>query len=501
MTKYTPEDVKQVADFMRHAKDGRPFALLTGAGCSKAAGIPLADELLNEINTTSKFEPALDGLSEEDRKNYGRVMARLVRAERKDLLMPYLEKAKVNWAHIAIAAMMGAGYIARVLTFNFDNVLARACGICGLYPATYDFVTGASSSTDHIVSPSIIHLHGQGYGLSMLNSEDETKKHAEKLRPLLMSTMRSHPLLVVGYSGLADQVFPIINDEYNGEERLFWAGYRESPEQHINAFVAKGGALTKYLGGADADLFLVQLAQQLGCWPPVIFEKPIEHIRREIIPVSAFPISDGKEYASGLDVLAALRNQLDLMEDVLKTDAPAMRASANLMKGDYEAVIRSSERGENVPDDYLFDAFFQSGNDLAKKYEGTEEPSLFDAALEKYQAALKLEPNHFSVLHNWGNILLCKAKVKKSASLFDDAREKIEAALQIKPGEAYNMACLCALTGDIESAKKHLMHWLDEGTMPSLDHLREDRDLDSLRDLDWFASFLAKAEASKRDGK
>lgn len=241
MSKYTPEDVKNIAEFIRHAKDTRPFALLTGAGCSKAAGIPLASELVDEINRTPRFEPALRELSEDDRKNYGRVMACLGRNDRKGLLNPHLIGAKVNWAHIAIAAMIGAGYVARVLTFNFDNVLARACGICGIYPATYDFVTGASSSTDHIVSPAIIHLHGQGYGLSMLNSEAETERHAENLRPLLHATMHEYPLLVVGYSGLADRVFPILSQEYRGDERLFWVGYSENPEAHISDFIRACG--------------------------------------------------------------------------------------------------------------------------------------------------------------------------------------------------------------------------------------------------------------------
>ena len=35
--------------------------------------------------------------------------------------------AGINWGHIALAQMMRAGYVDRVLTVNFDTILHRAC--------------------------------------------------------------------------------------------------------------------------------------------------------------------------------------------------------------------------------------------------------------------------------------------------------------------------------------------------------------------------------------
>ena len=160
MPVYTKTDIENIAGHMRYNPEERPFAVITGAGCSVSAGIPLAAALVEEINTKDQFAHCIAGLTDAERQDYGRCMAQLSKSERNDLLGPYLENSSINWAHIALASLMKAGYVGKVLTFNFDNVLARACGLNGLYPAIYDFVSGVADTFDHIVSPSIIHLHG-----------------------------------------------------------------------------------------------------------------------------------------------------------------------------------------------------------------------------------------------------------------------------------------------------------------------------------------------------
>jgi hypothetical protein len=42
-------------------------------------------------------------------------MKALSPAERKDLIVEYIGKAKINWAHIAIAQLMKCGYVTRIL--------------------------------------------------------------------------------------------------------------------------------------------------------------------------------------------------------------------------------------------------------------------------------------------------------------------------------------------------------------------------------------------------
>ncbi|MBZ9996445.1 TPR end-of-group domain-containing protein [Mesorhizobium sp. BH1-1-4] len=453
MGKYSSEDVKRLAGFIRHAKDTRPFSLLIGAGCSKAAGIPLARELIKEINESSQFQPHIAKLSDDDRKSYGRLMACLSKNDRKDLLGKYLKEAKVNWANIAIAAMMASGFVSRTMTFNFDSVLARACGICGLYPATYDFVTGASRTTDHIVSPAIIHLHGQGYGLSMLNSDQETKDHAERLRPLLMETIRTSPLLVIGYSGLADAVFPVIVSEFDGTERMFWIGHGDDADANVSQLLAKNPQLAEYFGGADADTFLVRVAQELNCWPPMVFQNPISHIRNEISPITKFPIDGTSDV--GVDVLEALRKKLDLIEIDPTVEDLALRASMDLLKGDFGEIIAASNRGEDIPPRVLAAALLGEGTQIIEKARASGEAALFEAAIQKFKTALEIQSDSHEALTFWGDALLGKARAAGETTLFDSAGEKYEAALNIKPdiAEALNnwgnaMLAKARITGD-----------------------------------------------------
>jgi hypothetical protein len=233
-------------------------------------------------------------------------MSCLAHNERRSLLQPYLENARANWAHVAIAAMVKAGLIARILAFNFDSVLARAFGQAGFYPATYDFTAAGSPATDYLPTPAVVHLHGQGFALKMLNSNEETEKHANDLQPLIQQSFYQAPFLVIVYSGQSDAVFPVIEKAFTGAERLIWAGYQEEADTNIRNLLKKGGNTAEYLGGADADLFLIDLARALECFPPPMFEDSYGYLLEELESLTEFPMSGNNE----VDILRNLRKKL-----------------------------------------------------------------------------------------------------------------------------------------------------------------------------------------------
>ena len=70
---------------------------------------------------------------------YPDCMAALERGVRRDLIGAYIDKAKINWAHIALAQLIDGGYVDRVLTTNFDPLISRACALVNSFPAVYDF--------------------------------------------------------------------------------------------------------------------------------------------------------------------------------------------------------------------------------------------------------------------------------------------------------------------------------------------------------------------------
>ncbi|HOS42927.1 MAG TPA: hypothetical protein PK794_04475, partial [Armatimonadota bacterium] len=196
----------------------------------------------------------------------------------------------------------------------------------------------------------------------------------------------------------------------------------------------------------------------------------------------------------------------------------------------------------------LHEALYNWGNaldDRARLTEGAAAGALFADACERYAAAVAVKPDKHAALYNWGSALADRAGLTEGAAaeaLFADACERYAAAIAVKPdmhealnnwgialvarfhlhihaeicdflGEAekicirsaelsenrkvYNLACVKALQGKDEEC----LHWLETAlahdTLPSVEHLMADRDLESVRDKDWFRQFIAKVEEQR----
>src|SRR5262245_36721234 len=121
------QTIDDVVERLRQARDqGRKCSLLIGAGCSVKAGIPTAAGFVEEIR--KRYERDYQRARE---KSYPHCMAALSHGERRDLLVEYIDHAKLNWAHIGIAQLMRHGYVDRVLTTNFDPLVVKACALLG----------------------------------------------------------------------------------------------------------------------------------------------------------------------------------------------------------------------------------------------------------------------------------------------------------------------------------------------------------------------------------
>ncbi|ENC6397965.1 hypothetical protein ABKX72_003790, partial [Aeromonas veronii] len=347
-------NVSDLAKFMRKAKDGnKPFVFFTGAGCSVTAGIPLAKRLTEEMHRC--FETELKLLVGADREDYGKCMAQIGRDDRRRFLKSYIDQAKINWSHIALACLLREGYISRVLTFNFDNLLARSCGLLGLYPATYDF-TAANLNLYHLIdNPAIVHLHGQSHGFAQLNSDKETAEHAAQLSQFVCATLNESPALFIGYSGQADAFFPQIKNHFSGQHRLFWVDVQEQAPTHISESILKT-SLAYYMRCANgSDLFLIELAQQLDCFPPMIITDPYAHLLEELDAVTDYPqhnngktvhpdvqLDDNQSVSIATqDILQELRLRL-MQAQKLERDAQRPNYLELFLQGKYQDIIELS---------------------------------------------------------------------------------------------------------------------------------------------------------------
>ncbi|MBQ4673969.1 tetratricopeptide repeat protein [Aeromonas dhakensis] len=400
MDKMPPQyNISDLAEFMRKAKDNnKPFVFFTGAGCSFTAGIPLAKKLIAEMH--QRFKTELKLLVGADREDYGKCMAQIGRDDRRRFLKSYIDESKINWAHIALACLLREGYIGRVLTFNFDNLLARSCGLLGLYPATYDF-TAANLNLYHLIdNPAVVHLHGQSHGFAQLNSDEETASHAAQLSQFVCATLNESPALFIGYSGQADAFFPQIKNHFSGQHRIFWVDMAEQAPAHIADSILQT-SLAHYMRCADgADLFLIELAQQLDCFPPMIFTDPFAHLLDELKAVTTYPQNDennennesnesnesyGDRSASTSvqDILNGLRQRLkEAQQREHETRHPNYLGL--YLQGKYQDIITSSESLgalEIVDQVWVARAYL---NRALKQTDPEQEIEMYDALIERF---------------------------------------------------------------------------------------------------------------------
>jgi NAD-dependent SIR2 family protein deacetylase len=175
-----PRTLEDIVEALR-PKPGttRKCTVLLGAGCSISAGIPSAGAVVEHIRTAY---PA--AYARATPKDYPGCMAALDRGVRRDLIGGYIDNAKINWAHLALAQLIDHDFVDRVLTTNFDPLVSRACSLINSFPAVYDFAASHLFNPDQVSEKSIFHLHGQRDGFVLLNTREEVNKHRRYVKPV-----------------------------------------------------------------------------------------------------------------------------------------------------------------------------------------------------------------------------------------------------------------------------------------------------------------------------
>jgi hypothetical protein len=223
----------------------RKCTLLIGAGCSVKAGIPTAQGFVEIIK---KEYPCAYGNASE--KTYPQCMAQLAPGERRDLIARYVDSAKINWAHLAIAQIVKNGFIDRILTTNFDPLVVRACALLGIFPAVYDFAASRLFEPAQIADPAVFYLHGQRTGFVLLNTKQECEDLSNLLEPVFHDATQGRVWLVAGYSGENDPVFGHLAKVPRFNYKLFWVGYGDNePPAHVRDQLLVDGKYSFYVPG------------------------------------------------------------------------------------------------------------------------------------------------------------------------------------------------------------------------------------------------------------
>lgn len=326
--------VTEIAKTLRDSKrQGTPIVVFTGAGCSKSSGMPLASELISEIN--KKYKGNLKSLPDQQKKDYGACMSRLTPHEQKTLIEKHISKAKINWAHIALASLLKHGYLGKVLTFNFDNILTRACSLDNFFPPTYDLKVLSEEYFSAIPNQSIVHLHGQWSGFQLANSDKDTGTQAEKLKNYIKNTINTSPSLFIGYSGGADAFFKLVEEDFIGQHRLFWVDYAKEPNSNVRKFIDANPNHRNYIPEQDADQFLLELAIELKCFPTDLFKDSIQYMKSLCEEITAFPLIDSKNH---IDILSDIKTTLEAA-NTSKTIITSIKLASYFYSNKYDAIL------------------------------------------------------------------------------------------------------------------------------------------------------------------
>lgn len=342
--------VEDIADAMRRDRPkegsiglGRTVFLI-GAGCSRAAGVPLAREIAQELTVRLAVNY---GLVAQDCTSEKQAFASLVTARKypggltlaggdidwgavydhifaehystpkevQPLFAEFCDRAegRINWANICIGELVRLGYISTIVTTNFDQLVLQGIAGAGRLPVVADGLDSLNRVAGEPSHPQLIQIHGSRHTYYLRNSAADLRKVAEDdgARHAMEELIRGAKLFVViGYGGREPGImnFLISAGKRWPDTQIYWVQHSNKAEELEP--LAKQFLQTSRRGktvlGQDADAFFMRLCQLLGIGAPRSIVDPIAHLRS---------ISDQIVTSENADIRNLLTEQAALLSD------------------------------------------------------------------------------------------------------------------------------------------------------------------------------------------
>jgi hypothetical protein len=242
----------------------RPLLVFLGAGASMSSGMPSATQCIwewkREIFLTNNPDvektqfselslpsvrlriqawldrqrryPALDH-PDEYSAYIGECFARS--DDRRIYFEKWVKRCSPHLGYQLLAELARQGLVASVWTTNFDALAARAATSINLTAIEI----GIDSQQRLYRAPgdaelACVSLHGDYRYDPLKNTAPELIKQEKELRESLVQAMRTHTVLVCGYSGRDESVMAAFSDAYDaahfkGHHPLFWTQYGDYP--------------------------------------------------------------------------------------------------------------------------------------------------------------------------------------------------------------------------------------------------------------------------------
>lgn len=295
--------------------------LLTGAGCSVSAKIPLAKDIAQEL--VCKLSAAY-GLSEEGCDSPELSLKKLVEAgyfqlpegnatnegraaaswsavydqifsshynspkEVHRIFSDIFDKngRRINWTHICIGELVRVGYISTVLTTNFDQLALEGIARAGRLPIVADGLEYLGRITGDSPHPQLIQIHGSRHTYHLRNSIEDTEELSRdhSARHTIDELFRTaRVFLAVGYGGREKGIMELLIEagKRYPDTRIYWCTYSEQAEDLpplVKEFLDTSKH-AKVIFGYDSDQFFDELLGHLNIRAPKIIEDPLFILR------------------------------------------------------------------------------------------------------------------------------------------------------------------------------------------------------------------------------
>ncbi len=457
-----PRSIDEIVETLKDGKDrGRGCTLLIGAGVSVTAGIPTAAGFVDLIQKRFPYKYGQVSLP----RTYPKCMGQLLADERRGLISKFVDDALINWAHVCIALLIQNGYVDRVLTTNFDPLVAKACALLGVFPAVYDFAASQLFKAASLPDQAIFHLHGQRTGFVLLNTEKEVDRLSKASEPVFENAGQGRTWIVVGYSGEQDPVFKHLADIPGFDNGLFWVSYKDQqPADHVQNTLLSDEKSAFYVSGFDADSFFITLCQRLSIFPPRLVARPFTHLAGILSMFAPYQLPG---QSTGEDVTRIAREWISSavrqFEEQISAasqhaqagttpegeelpDALVAAATELVMSGQYREALAFSKvyQKRKIPElgDMLAWAHvmlgFASSKGVATAPSGEQANKLFSTAENEFRLALDIKPQMHEALNMWANLLGDMAKSSsgdEADGLYALAGEKYSEVLKLTPND------------------------------------------------------------------
>ena len=252
------------------------YVVLLGSGVSRAAGVPTAWEVveqlirrLPEVQETGGIDEPVNWYRQRysDDIRFSSVLEQLAPhlSDRVNILHSIVGNPSPTESHKSLALLASSGHIDVFLTTNYDSLMETA-----LYSRNLDPVVISSESAaigvepfHQLARPIVFKLHGDfNHPDSMLATDLELSSYRHGIRRLLKRTIEDYGLVVVGWSGEHDVALRRAIQAVRSRRYPLWLIHRGTLKVSLREIRDARDAFA--VASTDADQFFSDLEQKVA---------------------------------------------------------------------------------------------------------------------------------------------------------------------------------------------------------------------------------------------